>query len=46
MIALQERPPIDRDDVTFDPGQWLARYVELGGGYAMVGDAICLSTAQ
>ena len=42
MIALQERPLIGRDDVTFDPGQWLARYVELGGGYAMVGDAIWL----
>lgn len=42
MIALQEHPAIVRDDVAFDPGQWLTRYVELGGGYAMVGDAIWL----
>lgn len=42
MIALQEHPAIVRDDAAFDPGQWLARYVELGGGYAMVGDAVWL----
>ncbi|WP_188061990.1 hypothetical protein [Sphingobium sp. KCTC 72723] len=42
MIALQEHPAIVRDDVAFDPGQWLTRYVELGGGYAMVGDTVWL----
>ena len=26
----------------FDPAVWLSRYIELGGGYAMVGDAIWL----
>ncbi|MAM37252.1 MAG: hypothetical protein CL949_01810 [Erythrobacter sp.] len=26
----------------FDPAAWLARYVELGGGYSVVGDAIWL----
>jgi hypothetical protein len=42
MIALQERSLIGRDDTAFDPCEWLARYVELGGGYAMVGDAVWL----
>lgn len=26
----------------FSPATWLARYVELGGGYSLVGDAIWL----
>ena len=26
----------------FDPVAWLARYVNLGGGYAVVGDAVWL----
>jgi len=26
----------------FDPVAWLARYVDLGGGYAVVGDAVWL----
>ncbi|MBA4092046.1 MAG: hypothetical protein C0494_15850 [Sphingobium sp.] len=42
MTALQEHPAVNRTDLAFDPHQWLARYIELGGGYAMVGDAIWL----
>ncbi|WP_010339562.1 hypothetical protein [Sphingobium yanoikuyae] len=26
----------------FDPNHWLARYIDLGGGYSVVGDAIWL----
>jgi hypothetical protein len=26
----------------FDPSEWLARYIDLGGGYSVVGDAIWL----
>lgn len=26
----------------FDPAQWLARYVDLGGGYSVIGDAVWL----
>lgn len=26
----------------FEPVEWLARYVDLGGGYSVVGDAIWL----
>ena len=26
----------------FNPAEWLARYVELGGGYAVIGDAVWL----
>lgn len=28
--------------VAFDPAHWLARYIDLGGGYSVVGDAIWL----
>lgn len=42
MIALHEDPAIDSTYLAFDPHQWVARYIELGGGYAIVGDAIWL----
>jgi hypothetical protein len=42
MIAFQELAAIDRGDMAFDPRRWLARYIELGGGYAMVGNDIWL----
>lgn len=38
MMAAPSNMPAGR----FDPAAWLARYVELGGGYSMVGDAIWL----
>lgn len=32
----------NKETAPFDPAEWLSRYIDLGGGYAIVGDAIWL----
>ena len=40
MMTIEEHP--QATSVLFSPANWLSRYVELGGGYAIVGDAVWL----
>ncbi len=34
--------PTSTASPAFQPAEWLARYIDLGGGYSVVGDAIWL----
>lgn len=41
-MATTSGASIPQSSPLFDPAEWLARYIDLGGGYSMVGDAIWL----
>ena len=42
MMITQRHSMEQLSTVPFSAGEWLARYIELGGSYSMVGDAIWL----